>query len=120
MAHGIQDIISESEPEEIYVKKVDYPQNSVNKEVPKHLTDLFTKSKEHILETEQSLLRDVLISYADDFATDEFDLGHFNAVKHSIYTDDARPLKQRLQRTPACYADEEEKHLNKLLYAGVI
>lgn len=62
----------------------------------------------------------MLQSYAHVFAKNEFDLGSFTAIKHSIDTGDSRPLKQRLRRTPACFADEEEKHLNKLLGADVI
>jgi hypothetical protein len=65
-------------------------------------------------------MREVLHSYADVFATNEFDLGNFTALEHGIDTGDSRPVKQRLWRTPASYADEEEKHLKKMLDAGVI
>lgn len=69
---------------------------------------------------EKVLLKDVLPSYSDVFAKNKFDLGNFTAIEHNIDTRDAAPIKQRLRRTPACYVGEEEKHLNKLLDAGVI
>lgn len=69
---------------------------------------------------EKVLLQDVLLSYSDVFAQNEFDLGNFTAIEHNIDTGDAAPIKQRLRRTPACYVGEEEKHLYKLLDAGVI
>lgn len=61
-----------------------------------------------------------MLSYSDVFAQNEFDLGNFTAIEHNIDTGDAAPIKQRLRRTHACYVGEEEKHLNKLLDAGVI
>lgn len=69
---------------------------------------------------ETVLLQDVLLSYSDVFAENEFDLENFTAIEHNIDTGDAAPIKQRLRRTPVCYVDEEETHLNKLLNAGVI
>lgn len=61
-----------------------------------------------------------MCSYADVFAKDDFDLGNFTAIEHSIDTKDAKPVKQRMQRTPACFVEEEEAHLKKMLDAGVI
>lgn len=72
----------------------------------------------HLYPDERTQLQNVLHSYADVFATNEFDLGFFTAIEHSIDTRDSRLIKQR--RTPACYADEEEKHLDKMLSAAVI
>lgn len=81
---------------------------------------MLARSEEYLSQTERTLLQNVLQSYADVFAKNEFDLGSFTAIEHSIDTGDSRPIKQRLRRTPACFADEEEKHLNKLLGADVI
>ena len=46
------------------------------------------------------------------------DLGTFSAVKHTIDTGDARPIKQRPRRTPLAFEGEEREHLKKLLDAG--
>ncbi|XP_061177445.1 uncharacterized protein LOC133186229 [Saccostrea echinata] len=113
-AHEIVDVISEVESGEIKLQKVSSKDTSEN-EVPEHLRDLLIKSGEHLSSQENSLLRDVLSSYADVFAKNEFDLVKFTAIEHGIDTGDARPVKQRLRRTPACYVDEEEKHLNSCL-----
>ena len=50
----------------------------------------------------------------------QFDLGHFSGIEHTIDTGQARPIKQRMRRTPACFMGEEEAHLKKMLDAGVI
>ncbi len=54
------------------------------------------------------------------FAKNEFDLGSFTSLEHDIDTENARPVKQIMRRTPACFAGEEEAHLKKMLDAGVI
>ena len=43
------------------------------------------------------------------------ELGSFTAVKHQIDTGNSRHIKQRMRRTPLGYANEEQKHLEKLL-----
>lgn len=78
------------------------------------------RSEEYLSSTEKTRLQDVLSSYVDVFAKDEFDLGSVTSIEQSIDTGKSRPIKQHLRRTPACFADEEEKHLNKLLGADVI
>ena len=54
------------------------------------------------------------------FARDEFDLGNFTAIEHNIDTGDAKPLKQRMRKTPISFASEEKAHLDKMEKAGVI
>jgi hypothetical protein len=39
---------------------------------------------------------------------------------HAIDTGTAKPEKQRMPITPACFVDEEEAHLQKMLDAGVV
>lgn len=118
IATEIQDIIGKQLCENVSVQKIT-PSKEVH-EIPEHLQELLTKSGEHLSSQEKVLLQDVLLSYSDVFAQNEFDLGNFTAIEHNIDTGDAAPIKQRLRRTPACYVGEEEKHLNKLLDAGVI
>ena len=43
-----------------------------------------------------------------------------SAVKHKIDNKDSPPVRQRNRRTPLGFEDEERKHLNKMLAAGVI
>lgn len=41
-------------------------------------------------------------------------------IEHHIETGEARPIKQRMRRTPAVFQGEEEGHLDRMLAAGVI
>ena len=88
--------------------------------LPDHLKDMYSSSC-HQLNQEQKLeLKKLLIQYSDVFAKTDFDLGNFTAIEHSIDTGDAKPVKLRMRRTPLCFANEEEAHLQKMLDAGVI
>ena len=88
--------------------------------LPEHLRPVMAKAEEHTPKEWLPNLRDLLVSYHDVFASHDLDLGKFTAISHSIDTDGARPIKQRMRSTPACFAGEEEAHLNKMLKAGVI
>jgi hypothetical protein len=95
--------------------------NCVHEEmVPSHLHDLFKRSTENLNPDQVRIMRQLLCEYTDVFAQDEFDLGNFSAITHSIDTGDAKPIKERIRRTPQCFVEEEEKHLNKMLEAGII
>lgn len=61
-----------------------------------------------------------MIVFQDVFAKDEFDLGNFTAIEHSIDTGDNKPVKQRMRSTPVGFERKEEAHLQKMLDAGVI
>ena len=102
------------------VSKSEDKTENVVPEVPGHLQESFESSKEHLSVEEQCRLAELLIEHEDVFAKDEFDLGTFTEIQHGIQTDQAAPIKQRLRRTPACFVDEEEAHLKKMLDAGVI
>ena len=54
------------------------------------------------------------------FAKHDFELGTFTTIEHKIVTGDTRPIKQRMRRIPACFVNEEEQLLKKMLDAGVI
>ena len=65
-------------------------------------------------------LKKLLCDNQDVFAKHDFDLGTDTAIQHTIDTGTARPIKQHMRRTPACFANEEEELLKKMLDAGVI
>lgn len=94
--------------------------NSIPDQIPSHLQETFENSKEHLTEGQSLSLAKLLMEFQDVFAKDEFDLGNFTELEHGIDTGDARPVKQRMRRAPACFAGEEEAHLKKMLEAGVI
>lgn len=86
---------------------------SEQRELPEHLKDLFQRSIEYLEVEEQDQLADLLIEYGDVFAKSEFDLGNFSDIVHTIDTGSAKPIKQRMRRTPVAFASEEEAHLKK-------
>lgn len=47
-------------------------------------------------------------------------MGDFTEVRHKIDTDVAKPVKQKIRRTPMGFAEEEKAHLDKMLKADVI
>ena len=81
--------------------------------VPSDHIDLYNISIEFLDQGQQYALKDMLCSYADVFAESEFDLGNVTALEHSIDNGDVRPIKHRMRRTPQCFVEEEEKHLDK-------
>ncbi|KAH3801185.1 hypothetical protein DPMN_154832 [Dreissena polymorpha] len=85
-----------------------------------HLKEVFQLSKEKLTDCQSIKLSRPLTEYADVFAESEYDLGNFTSIEHTIDTDDAKPIKQRMRRTQTCFVNEEEAHLNKMLDAGVI
>jgi hypothetical protein len=44
------------------------------------------------------------------FAQDDLDVGNFTELEYAFDTDTAKPVKQRMRRTSACFVDEEEAH----------
>ena len=81
---------------------------------------LYEKSVEHLNVNEQIQFAELLTEYSDVFASSEFDLGNFSEIEHTIDTGTAKPIKQRMRRTPSGFGGEEEAHLDKMLKAGVI
>ncbi|VDI07999.1 Hypothetical predicted protein [Mytilus galloprovincialis] len=106
-----------STSKKVTVKKGTPPQQE---DLPDHLQELFTTSSQDLTTDQKSKLRTLLYTYSDVFAKTEFDLGNFSHVEHEIDTGDARPIQLRMRRTPACFVQEEEAHLKKMLDAGVI
>ena len=88
--------------------------------VPDHLENLINSSKQNLSDREGKLLEDLILEYQDVFAKDDYDLGEFTEIKHSIITGDAKPVKQRMRKTPLGFVKEEQAHLDKMLKAKVI
>lgn len=82
--------------------------NGPLKELPEHLNSLFQKSVTDLDQSQRTLLMDLLEEYQDDFVQNEFDLGSFTDIEHSIDTGSAPPIKQRMRRTPLDFVQEEE------------
>lgn len=52
---------------------------------------------------------DLLKEYQDNFAQNEFDLGSFTDIEHSVDTGSAPPIKQRMRRTHLDVVQEGKK-----------
>ena len=108
-----EEVCSKVEP--VGIQKVEVAEQEVQKkekrEIPKHLTNLFKKSKGELNGQEQTQLSELLCEFEDVFAKTEFDLVKFNTIQHGIDTGTNRPVKQRIRRTPLGFAGEEEAQL---------
>ena len=91
-----------------------------DEDIPNHLQDLVDRSKNNLTTEEIEILKKTVMEYQDVFAKDEYDLGEFKEIKHQINTADAKPVKQRMRKTPLGFATEEKAHLDKMLKAKVI
>ena len=58
--------------------------------------------------------------HENTFATSPTDLGRCSVLKHWIDTAGAAPIRQPMCRTPQGFKQEEEKHLEGQIEAGVI
>ncbi|CAC5404756.1 unnamed protein product [Mytilus coruscus] len=65
-----------------------------SKEIPSHLTDLKERSSELLSEDQISQLDKLLIKYDTTFSKNKSDFGRASAIKHTISTGDAKPIKQ--------------------------
>ena len=90
------------------------------REIPEHLKKLYDASIGNLDAEQQQKLKQLLCDYPDVFARHDFDLGTVTAIQHNVDTGTAKPIKQRMRRTPVCFANEEEELLKKMLDAGVI
>ena len=111
--------VQESSPEAM-VRDVQEESKSPCGIIPDRVKLMVENSKEHLSEEQVTKLTDCLMEYEDVFARDEFDLGDFTEIQHEVDTGEAKPVKERMRRTPACFVEEEEAHLKKMLDAGVI
>ena len=89
-------------------------------DVPEHVRGLYGRSCEGLEEVECAKLKELIIKYEAVFSKSEWDLGHYQDIKFKIDTGDARPVKQRMRRTPLGFVDEEKAFLENLLAQGII
>lgn len=90
------------------------------REIPSHLTDLYSRSTKEKPENELFEVEDILCSYKDIFSVDDNDLGQTHLAHHGIDTGDSRPVKQPPRRVPMALAHEEVEAIQQLLQQGVI
>jgi hypothetical protein len=94
--------------------------DKIQEELPEKVETLWQNSNEYSNQDERVQLRQLLHKYMDILSNDEFDIGQFQGVEHTIETGEAQPIKQRMRRTPLHFVNEEKEQLMKMLQAGVI
>ncbi|MCG8033357.1 MAG: DDE-type integrase/transposase/recombinase, partial [Candidatus Thiodiazotropha taylori] len=88
--------------------------------LPEYLGDLFMRSSVHLKDTDQNLLKELLIKYQSVFAKSSLDLGFSDRVEHHIDTMGAEPIKEPMRRLPLAKQKIEREEVHKMLQAGVI
>jgi hypothetical protein len=88
--------------------------------LPEHLQGLFKSSCGNLTSSQTHVVAQLLEEFSDVFAKNDTNMRCFDAIKHTIDTGDARPIQQRMRRTPLGFEAEEEKHLESMLSAGVV
>lgn len=79
---------------------------------------MFESSIQNLTEKQSIVFAKFIISYQEVFAKNDFDMGSFNGeIQHRIDTGNAKPIRQKLRRTPLCFGKE---HLDQMLEKGII
>lgn len=91
-----------------------------DQELPEHLQDLFERSVKFLREEDHHMVERCLSDYQDVFSRDDRDIGRTDVVKHSINTNDAKPVKERLRRYPKGDQEEIMRQVRDLEGRGLI
>ena len=93
---------------------------SAPESVPDHLGELLERSGRDLTADQTTAVAALLASFADVFSSTKGDIGRTGAVKHSIDTGDASPIRQRARRLPIHLRANAENEVQKMLSCGVI
>ena len=75
---------------------------------------------DHLSPSEQSQLKELILSYADVFALDTTELGTTEVVQHIIDTGGSPPIKQPLRRTPFALRTQVDEMVQEMLAQNII
>ena len=89
-------------------------------ELPEHVRCLYEECRKRLTAEQANFVRELLIEFADAFATHDFDIGRFTIFAHRIRTGKAMSLRKSMRRTPLGFDQEERKTLKAMLDAKVI
>ena len=84
-------------------------------ELPEHMCGLFEECRQRLIGGHARLVRELLIQFADVFATHDLDIGWFTVFAHRIKTGAAFPLLKSIKRAPLGFDQEERKTLKAML-----
>ena len=89
-------------------------------ELPEHVRCLYEECRKRLTAEQAKFVRELLIEFADAFATHDLDIGRFTIFAHRIRTGKAMALRKSMRRTPLGFDQEEWKTLKAMLDAKVI
>ena len=89
-------------------------------ELPEHLRCLYEECRKRLTTEQAKFVRELLIEFADVFATHDLDIGRFTVFAHRIRTGNAMSLRKSMRRTPLGFDHEERKTLKAMLDAKVL
>ena len=88
--------------------------------VPDHLKQLYDECIEDLTVEQCQMVASMLAEFGDVFCKDEYDLGEFALIQHTIDNGEETQVRHRIRHTPLGFQKEEENHLEKMLSCGVI
>ena len=89
-------------------------------DLPKHLKDLYSRSREGLNAGQQRRLLKLLLQFQDIFSKRPQDLGKTGLAKHEINTGDAVPVRQHPRRLPLAQREEAFKAVEDMQKPGII
>lgn len=124
----IDELISMEDEEEFSLNKIEVDTSAKNpssdnltSQLPMHMQDLYERSITNLDKKDHHEVFSLLNRFQHVFAKDDFDLGLFNGeITHKINTDEGRPIKQKLRRTPMGFENEEKSYIDQMLEKGII
>ena len=101
----------EVETQPAHINKVKIAEN--HHELHDNVRKLSENTKPNLTAEQVHQLESLLVEYQNIFSKDEFDIGVMHGVEHSIDTGSAKPVKQRMRKTPHGFEQEEKVQLEK-------
>ena len=77
--------------------------------LPEHLTGLHESSAEGKTKDKKRVICWLLLKHKGVFSYNENDLGQTNLVEYTIYTGEARPIRQQPLHLPMTFVDKEHR-----------
>lgn len=122
----IDELIS-MEDEEFFVNKIEIDKSAkipssdnLRSQLPLHMQDLYERSITNLDKKDHHEVFSLLNRFQHVFAKNDFDLGLFNGEITDKNTDEARPIKQKLRRTPMGFENEEKSYIDQMLEKGIV
>ena len=112
-----ESVVDQEEPEQ---SRSESQGQEEEQELPEHARCLYEECWKRLTAEQAKFVRELLIEFADAFATHDLDIGHFTIFAHRIRTGKAMSVQKSTKRTLLGFDQEERKTLKAMLDAKVI